>query len=110
LRWKYAATLSRVFALEPARIRMTFNFPLDQDLECAFAVRQSDESEASFRVTTMDFGDHLVDYRCFTLYQTGPDALVLGLGRSRLGHCWSWYGRETGFPRPARGAASKAGG
>src|SRR5580658_5632603 len=82
LRWKYAATLSRVFALEPARIRMTFNFPLDQDLECAFAVRQSDESEASFRVTTMDFGDHLVDYRCFTLYFTrlAQTRLFSGLG------------------------------
>jgi len=32
----------------------------------------------------MDFGDHLVDYSRFTLYQTGPDALVLGLGRRRL--------------------------
>jgi hypothetical protein len=32
----------------------------------------------------MDCGDHLVDYSRFTLYQTGPDALVLGLGRRRL--------------------------
>jgi hypothetical protein len=32
----------------------------------------------------MDFGDRLVDYSSFTLYQTGPDALVLGLGRRRL--------------------------
>jgi hypothetical protein len=55
----------------------------DQDLECALAVGQSDESRASIRVTMMDFGDHLVDYCSFTLDQTAPDALVLGLGRRR---------------------------
>jgi hypothetical protein len=32
----------------------------------------------------MDFGDHLVDYCSFTIDQTGPDALVLGLGTRRL--------------------------
>jgi len=63
---------------------MTFNFWLTRNLECAFAVGQSDESKASIRVTTMDFGDHLVDYCSFTLDQTGPDALVLGLGRRGL--------------------------
>ena len=63
---------------------MTFNFWLTRNLECAFAVGQSDQSQASIRVTTMDLGDHLVDYSSFTLYQTGPDALVLRLGRRRL--------------------------
>ena len=32
----------------------------------------------------MDFGDHFVDYCSFTLDETGPDALVLGLGRRGL--------------------------
>jgi hypothetical protein len=89
---------------------MTFNFWLTWIWSARSPSVRATRSEVSVRVTAMDFGDHLVDYSGFTLYRTGPDALVLRLGRRGGVMVGLAMDAEQAFHDLLGGSESRAGG